>query len=93
MKAILEFDLTEERAEFDYALAGLDALLVIDDLLNEIRNKLKYDSGSFKEWNYEDYDDSGKLFDKKLTACDYTLERVREVLINLKEERRLPELV
>ena len=93
MKAILEFNLIEERADFDYALAGLDALLVIDDLLNEIRNKLKYDSGEFRGWNQEIYNDDGEIEEKRMTACDYTLERVAKVLHQLKEKRNLPELV
>ena len=49
MKAILEFNLPEDQHDHKYALAGTDALLVISDLLNEIRSKLKYDSGQFKD--------------------------------------------
>jgi len=45
MKATLEFDLPEDRHDHEYALAGLDALLVIDDLLNEIRSAVKHNSG------------------------------------------------
>ena len=93
MKATLEFNLPEEQDDHAYALAGLDALLVIDDLLNEIRNKLKYDSGEFREWNQEIYNDDGEIEEKRMTACDYTLERVAEVLHQLKEKRNLPELV
>ena len=47
MKAILEFNLPEDQDDMDYALAGLDALLVINDLENEIRNKLRYNAGDF----------------------------------------------
>lgn len=49
MKAILEFSLPEEQQDHKYALAGTDALIVISDILNEIRAKLKYDSGCFKD--------------------------------------------
>lgn len=49
MKATLEFDLPEEKYDHKYALAGLDALLCISDLINEIRAKLKYDGGEFKD--------------------------------------------
>jgi hypothetical protein len=94
MKATLEFNLPEEEAEHSYALAGTDALLVIDDLLNEIRTKLKYDSGQFKEWNTEVYNEESDSFEsKKVQGCDYTLERVRDILLDLRTERRLPELI
>lgn len=49
MKAILEFDLPEDQHDHKYALAGCDALICISDILNEIRSKLKYDSGLFKD--------------------------------------------
>lgn len=49
MKAILEFNLPEEQHDHKYALAGTDALICISDLLNEIRAKLKYDGGEFKD--------------------------------------------
>lgn len=93
MKAILEFNLPEDQDDHAYALAGTDALLVIEDLLNEIRNKLRYDSGEFREWDAEVYDDDGSVSKKRVEACDYTLEKVRDVLIRLKENRNLPELV
>jgi uncharacterized protein YggL (DUF469 family) len=93
MKAILEFNLPEEQDDHAYALAGVDALLCIDDLFNEIRNKLKYDGGDFKEWESEVYRDDGTIEKKRMTACDYTLERVAEVLLQLKEKRKLPDLV
>ena len=49
MKAILEFSLPEEKSDHAYAVAGVDALIVISDILNECRAKLKYDSGEFKD--------------------------------------------
>ena len=49
MKAILEFDLPEDQHDHKYALASCDALICISDILNEIRSKLKYDSGLFKD--------------------------------------------
>jgi hypothetical protein len=74
MKAILEFNLPEEKHDHAYALAGTDALLVISDILSEIRTKLKYDSGEFKD-------------------CDEnTLEKVRDFIVYLKQDRNLPEL-
>jgi hypothetical protein len=42
MKAILEFDLPDEKFEFNYAIKGVNYSLVIDDLENWIRSKVKY---------------------------------------------------
>jgi hypothetical protein len=93
MKATLEFNLPEEKDEHAYAVAGCDALLVMDDLLNEIRAKLKYDSGQFHEWNAEVYNEETATYEpKKVQGCDHTLERVRDVLFELKRDRNLPEL-
>jgi hypothetical protein len=49
MKTTLTFNLPEEKADLDYALAGVNALLVISDILSVCRAKLKYDSGEFKD--------------------------------------------
>jgi hypothetical protein len=49
MEAILKFNLPEEKSDHAYAVAGLDALLVISDILSECRSKLKYESGEFKD--------------------------------------------
>ncbi len=84
MKATLEFSLPEDQAEHSYALAGADALLAIDDLLGEIRNKLKYDGGFFKEWTDED--------GVAQKGDDATLERVLALIVEIKAQRRLPEL-
>lgn len=84
MKAILEFNLPDDQSEHSYALAGTDALLLIEELLSEIRNKLKYDSGLFKEWK----NDEGE----KRVGDDETLERVREIIVELKMQKRLPNL-
>ena len=93
MKAILEFNLPEEQDDHAYAVHGLDALLVISDLEQEIRSKLRYNSGEFKEFNVESYDeDSDDLIKKKVEGCDYTLEKVWDVLLRFKRERNLPEL-
>lgn len=47
MKCILEFDLPEDSAEMRYAQAGLDALLVLNDLDQECRSRLKHGAGAF----------------------------------------------
>jgi hypothetical protein len=93
MKAILEFDLPEEQDDHAYALSGLDALLVINDLENEIRSKLRYDAGEFKEFDVEVYNDDGTTGRRMVNGCDDTLEKVWQVLIRFKQERNLPELV
>ena len=93
MKAILEFNLPEDQEDMDYALAGVDALLVISDLEQEIRSKLRYDTGEFNEFDVLSYDDDGKEITRRIKCCNYTLEKVWDVLIRLKRERNLPELV
>ena len=93
MQAQLIFNLPEEQDDHAYALAGLDALLCIDDLLSEIRSKLRYDCGEFREWDQEIYNDEGEIDRKRMSACDYTLERVADILHQLKQKRNLPELV
>jgi hypothetical protein len=92
MKAILEFNLPEEQDDHKYALSGVDALIVISDLENEIRSKLRYDSGEFKEFYVDVYNEDGTIKKKKVNGCDDTLERVGEVLRQFKQERNLPEL-
>ena len=42
MKAILEFDMLEERDDLNFALHGLDWALVAWDMDNELRRYLKY---------------------------------------------------
>jgi hypothetical protein len=85
MKAILEFNLPEDQAEHSYAVAGVDALLLIDEVIGEIRSKLEHDGGFFREWRDED--------GVTRRADDATLERVRALIIDLKSQRNLPELI
>lgn len=53
MRAILEFDLPEEDQEHRYALAGVDALIVIDNLIEELANGMNNQYGEFKECDIE----------------------------------------
>ena len=85
MKAILEYNLPEDQHDHAYALSGLDALLVIDDVLTEIRSALKYDSGDLAKFR----DDDGKIH----SSCAETLELVREFICLQKQNRNLPELI
>ena len=93
MKAILEFDLPEEEAEHKYALAGTDALLLIEDLCNEIRSKLRHDSGDFREFLTEEYQEDGSITHKRISADDDTLDYVWKWIIQRKQERQIPELI
>ena len=92
MKAILEFNLPEEQDDHAYALAGIDAILLINDLENEIRAKLRHDCGEFSEFYTEEYDDDGNLNRKKVKGCDNTLEQVWKLILDYKRERNIPEL-
>jgi len=85
MKATLEFDLPEERMEHICAVKGMDAISVLDDLLNEIRSFLKYDGGEFSEWR----DEGGCSH----TACAETLEKVRSYIWELRKDNEIPDLV
>ena len=94
MTATITFNLPEEEPEHSYALAGTDALLLIEDLCSEIRAKLKYDTGEFKEFNAEKWDEEKDEF-VKITAKgdDHTLEKVFDWIIDQKQRRNLPELI
>jgi len=43
MKAILEFNLPEDKEEFDVASRGMDWALLVLDIDQFIRNKIKYE--------------------------------------------------
>jgi hypothetical protein len=47
MRGVLEFDLPQDQAEMRYAQAGLDALLVLNELDQECRSRLKHGAGAF----------------------------------------------
>ena len=92
MTATLTFNLPEEGLEHRYALAGIDALLLISDLENEIRSKLRHDCGEFREFAVERYGDDG-MKRERVNGDDATLEAVWDWIIRQKQERSLPELV
>ena len=48
MKAVLEFELPQEHEEFQHAINGANFAVLISDLQNEIRSKLKHDGGHFE---------------------------------------------
>ena len=84
MKATLEFDLPEERTEHICAVKGMDTVLILDDLLNEIRSFLKHGGGEFREWR----DDEGVT----QKGCDATLEKVRSYIWELRKDNEIPDL-
>ena len=94
MKAILEFNLPEEEPEHKYALAGLDALLLINALEEEIRSKLRYGSGEFNEFLHEKWAfETDEYTNERVKGDDATLQKVLDWIINQKRVRNLPELV
>ena len=84
MKATLEFTLPEERTEHICAVKGMDTILILDDLISEIRSFLKHGAGEFREWR----DEEGKTH----TACDATLEKVRSYIWQLRKDNEIPDL-
>lgn len=42
MKAILEFNLPEDQYDYRCAFQGFDAVMIIDDVLSHLRDKIKY---------------------------------------------------
>ena len=85
MRATLEFTLPEERPEHICALKGMDTVLLLDSLLNEIRSYLKHGAGEFREWRDEE---TGNV----VTACDHTLEKVRSFIWKLRSDYEIPDL-
>ncbi len=84
MKAILEFNLPEDQDDHAYAVAGLDALLLISNIEDEIRSMVNDNCGMLLRWRNEDGQEC---------QGDYeTLRRVWDLIIAEKAERRLPEL-
>jgi len=94
MIATLQFNLPEEQYEHSYALAGADALIVIEDLLNEIRSYLKHECGEFRDFRAEVWNEETNQYEPKtMSACEYTLEKVRDLLFEYKQQHKLPELI
>lgn len=42
MKAILEFNLPDDQFDFQCANKGFEAVMIIDDVLSHLRDKIKY---------------------------------------------------
>ena len=82
MKATLEFNLPEEQTEYLAAVHAMGMFAVVDDLLEAIRTKLNHDCGEFATFR----NDEGV----ECRGCDATLEQVRKVLCQLREEASIP---
>lgn len=85
MKAKLTFDLPEEADDHEMALKGMAIRIIIHDLFEEIRSKLKHDSGYFS--NILD-EETGE----RIKACDITLHSVRKWLNESLISENIPEL-
>ena len=66
------------------AVKGLDAILLLDDLINEIRSFLKHEAGEFKSWRNEE--------GVECRACPETLEKVRSMIWEMRQAREIPDL-
>ena len=85
-KATLEFNLPEQEHDFKYAIAGIDALLAINDLDQELRSAMKYESGELSH-----YIDAADGLEKK--CCYETLDLVRQKLWEIHNKYKLPDLI
>jgi hypothetical protein len=85
MKATLEFDLPEDDYDHKAALAGHNALMLIDELEEMIRAKINDEEGEFQNWKNEDGEEKYGDYD--------TLDRVWDWIIREKQERNLPHIV
>jgi hypothetical protein len=54
LKAILEFDLPDENPEFQLATNASKLMMVVDDIKNYCRNRLKYSSDPLSELHEKD---------------------------------------
>jgi len=85
-KATLEFNLPEQEHDFKYACAGLDALLTLNDIDQELRSAVRYHSGEFTHYIHEE---TGE----RKECCVETLYHVRKVINEMIHDRKLPELI
>lgn len=54
MKATIEFNLPEENEEFNNAINGVKYKIIVQDIMNNLRSKLKYEE--LKEEEYDLYE-------------------------------------
>ena len=84
-KATLEFNLPEQEHDFKYAIAGVDALLALNDLDQDMRSAIRHEWGALAKFT----DDEGNI----RKSCIETLEKVRARLWEIHREYKLPDLV
>lgn len=82
MKATLEFELPEDQTEHLTAVHAGALFAVVDEFFEAIRTKLNHDAGEFASFkNAEGVPCRG---------CDDTLEQVRVVFRQMREEAGIP---
>ena len=80
MKAILEFNLPEDKEEFDTALKGMDWALLVLDIDHNLKKKLthKFESQP-KEWNvFGGVDETFKYINNLFEEYNVNLEEIIE---------------
>jgi ATP-dependent exoDNAse (exonuclease V) beta subunit len=82
MKATLEFNLPEDQTEYLAAVHATPMFGVVDNLLEAIRLKLNHEAGEFATFRNDD--------GMQCRGCDATLEQVRKVLCQIREEAGIP---
>jgi hypothetical protein len=79
MKATLEFQLPEEEYEYTAAVKGTSSLCVLDELLRELRNAIKYNTGPLCETL--EVDEAVNMI---------TLEKIRDYIWELRDSYGVP---
>jgi ATP-dependent exoDNAse (exonuclease V) beta subunit len=82
MKATLEFNLPEDQTEYLAAVHASPMFGVVDNLLEAIRLKLNHDAGEFATFRND--------YGVNCRGCNATLEQVRIVLCQIREEAGIP---
>jgi hypothetical protein len=82
MKATLEFNLPEEQTEYLAAVHAGPLFAVVDNFFEAIRSKLNHDAGEFASFKNDD--------GVECRGCDDTLEQVRVVFREMREEAGIP---
>jgi len=83
MKAVLEFDLPEEKDEYKEAINGHKYFIVIVEYLSNMRAAIKY--GDIGTLNQQLPEDQEPLTESDIPA----IEKMRDILIAMAEEKGL----
>jgi ATP-dependent exoDNAse (exonuclease V) beta subunit len=82
MKATLDFNQPEDQTEYLAAVHATPMFGVVDNLLEAIRLKLNHDAGEFANFRND--------YGVNCRGCNATLEQVRIVLCQIREEAGIP---